>query len=320
MLISAIFTVASSCFAQSQCGSGNPMFKSDKYGEPKEIYSLGSNPEFPFLRNLSTPEQVASAMKRTANRHGMSTLNRMLMDMGFTNGAQDVTASSVAALELPSGTIGNMGDGSHNISYVKLMAGEGSKAWKITSPTGCYVYVLAKCGNAFYPAKQVKPTASLEVPLNLNSRSKDITLECGATKTTTGTTYVYYHKNKYRSRALAPEYAALTDPRASTPVLLNTTKKVEPVPQTYTVTVNTPDNNVRVYEDRPLEVTTNINVERTSDYTGYYTTSTNKQYKEVSRRVYNKSERKMRHALRKEEKIARMTEVPVTTDVAVSAE
>ena len=243
----------------------------------------------------------------------------MLTDIGFTNGAKDVTASSVTEYYIPSGTLGNMGDGNFNTAYIKLTGnGQDIKSWKISSPTGCYVYILAKCGNAFYPAKpHGRATTSMDVPLNLNSNSKEVSLACGDIKTTTGSVYVYYLKNRDRKRALAPEYANLTDPRASTPVLLNTSKKVEAVPQTYKVTVSTPDNSIRVYEDRPLEVTANINVEKTTEYTGYYPAKTNTQYKEVSKRIYRKTERKMHNAIRKEQKVARMTQVPVNTDVAV---
>ena len=315
ILVSAILA-ATTCLAQNECSRNNPLFKSDNYAPAKEVYSLGSNPEFPFLRNLSTPKQVASAIKAGTGKHGMTNLNSMLMDIGFTNGAKDVNASSVTAYNIPSGTVGNMGDGNFNTAYIKLMGdGDGVKAWKISSSTGCYVYILAKCGNAFYPAKPAKATTSLDVPLNLNSASKELTLDCAEPKITTRNTYVYYHKNKHRDHALAPAYSDLDDPRASTPVLLNTTKKVEAVPQTYKITVSTPDNNVKVYDDRPLDVAADINVEKISEYTGYYPSYAKKQYKEVSKRVYRKSERKMRKAIHKEEKVARLTGIGVNTEV-----
>jgi hypothetical protein len=318
ILIPAFFLVASSCFAQTQCSQSNPIFRTDNYGAAKEVYSFGSNPEFPFLRNLSTPQQVANAMKKGIARHGMAELNRMMMDIGFTNGVKDVTAAYVTEDYVATGTPGNMGDGNFSTAYIKLMGGDqGVKTWKISSPTGCYVYILAKCGNAFYPAKPAtKATTSLDVPLNLNTTSNEVTLESSATKTTTGSTYVYYYKTKHRNRAEAHK-ANVNDPCASEPVLLNTTKKVEAVPQTYKVTVSTPENSVKVYEDKPLDVTANINVEKISEYAGYYPTATKKQYTEVSKRVYRKSERKMRHAINKEEKVARLTNIDVNTDVPV---
>jgi hypothetical protein len=315
ILISAFFTVASSCFAQSTCGSSNPIFKSDKYGEPKDVYNLGSSPEFPFLRNLKTPEQVAAAMNKAAKKKNAAELNKILMDMGFANGAKDITASSISAVEVPTGTVGNMGDGNHNISFIKLNVGDENKAWKVSSPSGCSMLVLAKCGNSFYPTP--KQTAKLDVPVNLNNTTKEVTLENAATKTTTTSTYVYYTKKKDRKRDLAPEYSGLTSTKASTPVLLSTTKKVETVPQTYRVTVNSAQNNVTVVEDQPLELTTNINVEKTSEYTGNYPTKVNKEYREVSKGVYRRCERKMHKALQKEEKIAELAGVPVTTNVKV---
>ena len=321
MLISVLLTVALAGYGQSGCSGNNAIFKTDNSGTPKEVYTLGSNPEFPFLRNMSTPEQVAAALKKNANKHGMHELNNMLMDIGFANGVQDVTAANISADYIPAGTNGNMGDGNYSTSYIKLMAdggnsnSQGVKSWKISSPTGCYMYVLAKCGNAFYPSTQTKKTACINVPVNLTNGSKEVTLENSATKTTKEDVYVYYHK-KHRKHPLAPEFAGLSDPTASTPVLLNTKKNVEGVPQTYRVSLSTPDNNVQVCEDKPLDLTANINVERTSEYTGYYPTTAKRQYKEVSKHVYRKTARKMRKSERKEAKVARMTHLEVETDVA----
>lgn len=319
ILISAICATAFSCIAQTECNKSNPIFKQDNYSAPKEVYTLGHSPEFPFLRNLTTPRQVAYAIRRATNKHGAAELNSMLTDIGFANGIKDVTASSVSAYYIPAGTTGNMGDGNFNTAFVKLLVGEKVKAWKIASSTECYMYVLAKCGNAFYPAPQEKTTASLEVPVNLNSDLKEITLEGGETSTSIGNTYIYYHMNRHRNRILAPEYADLNanDERASTPYLLNTTKKVEAIPQTYRVTVSTPDNNVRVYSDQPLDLTADINLEKTSEYAGYYPSKTSTQYTEVSKRVYRKSARKMRNALRKQHKVAQLTGIDVNTNVAV---
>lgn len=314
ILISAFFTVAYCSFAQSDCSKSNAIFKQDNYGSPKEVYSLGSNPEFPFIGGLSSPQQVASAMK--SGKRGSAHLNNMLMDIGFAGGAKDVTASSITAYTIPAGTAGNMGDGNYSTHYVKLASSEGTSAWKVTSPSGCYLYFLAKCGNAFYPANApAKTTACVTVPMTVASTTKDVTLESGATQTTTAATYVYYHK-KHRRRALAPEYADLRDPTASTPVQLNNTKKVEAVPQTYRVTLSSADNNVEVCEDKPLEVTANINVEKTGSYAGFYPNKNNRLYKEVSKHVYKKSERKMRKAARKERKVARLTHMDVKTEVA----
>ena len=318
ILIASTFVIASYGFAQSECSKSNAIFKTDNIGTPKDVYSLGSNPEFPFLRNLSTPQQVASAINKSKGKNGMNELNGMLMDIGFTNGVSDVDAATVSSDYIPSGTMGNMGDGNYNTAYIRLMGGDqGTKAWKVSSGSGCYMYFLAKCGNAFYPTS-AKTTACLNVPLNLTGSTKEVTLESGGTKTTTQGTYVYYHRRRHMKQTLAPDFADIPDQNPSYPILLNTTKTVEAVPQSYTINLSTPDNNVTVCQDSTLNLTANIDVEKTSEYSGYYPAKSVKKYKEVSRHEYKKIARKMRKAKRKEEKVARLSHLEVNTDVAMN--
>lgn len=313
ILITTFFTAAYTCFGQT-CSKNNAIFRQDNSGTPKDVYTLGSNPEFRFLRNMSSPEQVAAAIRR-GNQRGAAELNNMLMDIGFANGAKDVTASSVAEHYIPNGTMGNMGDGNYSTSYVKLMAGDGRgvRSWKITSPTGCELYILSACGNAFYPTNQpARTTACLNVPLNLSSTTKEVTLESGTVKTTANDVYIYYVRKRDNKDPLPARFADVPNAaRASEPLLLDQSDKVEAVPQTYKVTVSAIDNNVKVCEDKPLDVATNINVEKTSSYAGYYPTVNKNQYKEVSKRVYRKVARKMCKVNRKEAEITSLTGVEV---------
>ncbi|MCD6013581.1 MAG: hypothetical protein K0Q79_3443 [Flavipsychrobacter sp.] len=320
ILISVLFTAALSGYAQNR---SNALFRTDNQtGAPKEVYSLGANPEFPFLRNLSTSEQVASAIRRNSARPQGAELNNMLQDIGFANGGKDVTASNVTKETLPPGTSGNMGDGNHNTHHVKLMAdgdgGSGIPAWKITSPTGSSMHILAKCGNGFSASKPAtaQTTPCFNVPVTLTGTTKEITVGGnGATKTTTEATYVYY-KMKNRDRALAPEFADLRDPNASTPLLLSSSKTVESVAQTYRVSLATPSDqhNMVVCEDKSLDLTADINVEKVGAYSGFYPSASKNKYKEVSKCVYKKVARKMRKAERKEEKVAKLTGVKVKTE------
>jgi len=315
ILISAFFSLASYGFAQSK---SNPIFVNDNSGTAKEVYRLGDNPEFTGLRNLNSPQQVSTAMKKT---RGRKQLDGMLKDIGFTNGVNDVSASDISEAYIPAGTRGNMGDGNYNSANIKLMGDNGTasskgvKAWKVTSPTGEYMYVLGKCGNAFYPTSAPKQTACVTAPLNLENNTKEVTLGGDAISTSSSATYVYYHK-RHRHHALAPEFAALNDPTASTPVLLSTSKSVSAVPQTYKVTVSTENNNIQVCEDQPLDLSANINIEKSSEFTGNYPSS-NRNYKEVSKHAYKRIARKMRHAEKKEKKVARLTGEEIKTDVAV---
>ena len=311
-LIPAFLTAAFSGFAQTECSQNNPIFKFDNGNvTPKAIRTLGNNPEFPFLRNLSSPAQVYSAIKKNngKNTRGMSELNGMLMEIGMANGANDLQQSSITATTLPAGTDGNMGYGGYGSQYAVL---EGNfKAWKISSGSGsCYVYIMQKCGNAFYPKSGVMKTACLNVPVTLTADTKEVTLEGAPPSTTTDKVYVYYHRN-HRKRSLAPEFADVPDPTASNPVLLSTTKDMKAVPQSYKVTVNTTQDRIKVCPDLMVSIPANINVEKESEYTGYYPAAAKSTYKLVSRKVYRKTARKMRKAERKEARVARLTGVPV---------
>lgn len=203
ILIFAVLIVVP-CFAQTECRKSNPIFKSDNYGTPKGVYSLGSNPEFPFLRNLSTPQQVVLAIKRSTNKHGATELNRILKDIGFANGAKDVGVSSVTVYNIPSGTIGNMGDGNFKTAYIKLMGEENIKSWKITSAKGCSMYILAKCGNAFYPTEPAAAPQAV-APVVIDTM-KMLSLEGNVPTATKECDYCCYHYYRMRHWRRAYRY------------------------------------------------------------------------------------------------------------------
>ena len=173
------------------------------------------------------------------------------------------------------------------------------------------MYILQKCGNAFYPNAGTKKTACLDVPVTLTADTKEVTLDGGTPVTTTDKVYVYYHRRKQAKRPLSPDFSDVPDRQASNPVLLSVTKNVQTLPQSYKVTVNTTDDNVRVCPDSTLSIPANISVEKVSEYTGNYPATAKKNYKEVSKRAYKRIARKMRKAERKENKVARLTGVPV---------
>jgi len=314
ILIPAVL-VAISGFAQTQCSTDNSLFKFDNAGTtpPKTISKLGTAPEFPFLRNMANPKQVAAAIKRNdeKNTAGMTELNDMLTNIGFTNGAKDVEASNITAYYIPSGTEGNMGSAGYSTAYCKL-DGDATefKSWKITSGSGCYMYVLAKCGNAFYPNTEHK-TACINVPVNLSGDMKEVTLNSSGQKvTTTDDVYVYYHRKRHRHATEHP-IAEISDPYPSKPLLVSATQDVQTVPESYKVTVNPTENSVTVCPDSTLNLTANINVEKTSEYGGYYPSKDKKEYKQISKRKYKRTARKMRKIDRKEAKVAHLTGVKV---------
>ncbi len=318
ILISACFAAATA-FGQTDCSKNNPIYKFDDVsGSPKVIRALGSNPEFTFMRNMTSARQVYEAIKRTernnTDKRGMAQLNNMLMEIGYANGAKDLDESSISMAYLPAGTEGNMGSGAYNSIYCKLMLDDpnGVKSWKIASPAGgptCQLYILAKCGNAFFPKQSpVNKTACLNVPVTLTGDPKEVTVADAVTST--DNVYIYYHKKHHRHMA-ANTNGDIPDAYPSSPLLLNSTNRVESNPETYKVTVTTPDDHLRVCQGQEANIPTSIDVEKESQYGGYYPGSGKKSYKEVSKRVYRRTARKMRKAKRKEDQIAALTCVRV---------
>jgi hypothetical protein len=98
--------------------------------------------------------------------------------------------------------------------------------------------------------------------------------------------------------------------------MVDADKDMDVVPETYTITLSSPESSVTACPDSTLNLTANINVEKTSTYTGNYPNDDHKVYKEVSKRHYRMIARKMRKAERKADKIARRTGTPVEVKVA----
>lgn len=164
ILILAMATGAIGSFAQSGLGGKNhAIFMFNNPGDPKEVYRLGMDPEFPFLRNLSTRQAVVSAMQRAQHDSRYTRqareLNELLMAAGFARGIKDVTVASVTSYQVDPGTTGNMGSGKFTYMYSKIETGETVNAWKVTSDNGGYIAFLSPCGNAFYPGAYVAPPA-----------------------------------------------------------------------------------------------------------------------------------------------------------------
>ena len=164
---------------------------------------------------------------------------------------------------------------------------------------------------------QTEDQACFNVPLNLTGNTKEVTVGGTLPGMTTEQTYVYYHRRKHAKRALAPEFADVPDAKASNPILLNRDKEMRAMqPQSYKVTLNTAEDQMRVCPDSTMNVQANINVEQEGEYTGNYPT-TAKNYKLVSKRTYKRTARKMHNAERKEERVARLTGVTVHTSTSM---
>jgi len=326
LLISATIAMAAVSFGQ-ECNTDNSLFKFDNAGTPKVIWKPVAAPEFPFLKNLSSSKQVYSAVMKNAKKSTKSAtnFNDLMMAIGFTNGTQDLTASDIMSTTIPAGTTGNMGMGNSTVAYAKLSAkAPGFKAWKISSGTGCYVYIL-KNGDAFYPQSatttttvtpswmpEQNPQACITTPVALTGDQKEVTVgNSGQTETFTNSNYIYYERRRHK-REVAHAIPGIASAYPSKPLLISSTKDVEVIPDSFRVTANTPQSTVTACPDVTTDIAANINVEKISSYTGYYPGNTNnKTYKMVSKRDYKIAARKMRKAERKDRKIARRTGVKV---------
>lgn len=319
-ILSAI-SVATTAIAQTECSNNDPFFTFSGTGMAKEVRTLGSNPEFPFLRNMSSPKQVYAAIKRnennSRNQRGMSEFNNLMRNIGYTNGVQDLQESAITEAYIPPGTEGNMGSGGYTSGYYRFAGNAGEfKAWKIAGNGGanCYVYIMAKCGNAFYPNTATKTTACITAPVNVTSEPREITMSNAQQNKVEDKVYVYYHRKTRKKPYVRPEIA---DENPSKALLLSSATRTEVVPETYRVSVSSPADNVLVCPDKRVDVAAGISFEKISGYTGYYP-KPREEYRLISKRVYRKSARKMRKAARKEARVAKLTGVPVVHNNTVA--
>ncbi|MDR3680362.1 MAG: hypothetical protein P4L41_10390 [Flavipsychrobacter sp.] len=321
-LVSASLMIASATFAQSDANADNSLYRFDNAGTPKEVRKLGSAPEFPFLRNMTSSSQVYSAIKKHANddTRAMHKLNGLLMQLGYENGAADLQPSDISMSYVQPGTEGNMGSRGYVYSYTRVEGNRSEfKAWKIapksTGTTNGSLYLFAKCGNAFFPKNNA--TACLTVPVTVTADMQQITLNSSGTKVTTNDeVFVYYSRRHHRRHEQAFPVADISDKYPSTPLMVSDTKDVNVMPETYNVTLSTPNNTVSACPETTLNVAANVNVEKTSAYTGNYPNSDHKTYKKVSKHEYKMIARRMRRIHRKEDRIAHKTgmAVDVRTD------
>jgi len=326
-LISASLMIAATTFAQSDANSDNSLYTFDNAGQPKVIRKLGSAPEFPFLRNLSTPHQVYAAIKKQERLQTSASrkLDDLLMQLGYTNGIKDLQESDITASNVASGTEGNMGNRGYTYNYARLEGGSGFKAWEIaannSSTSNAPLYLMAKCGNAFYPKGAAKRTACVNVPVNVTPDMSQVNLpNSGTVVADKNETFVYYTRKHHKKHEADYAVSGISDKYPSRLVKIDAETDMNIMPQTYTVSLNTQQNNtVTACADSTLNLTANVNLEKVSSYTGNYPNQDNKNYKKVSKRTYKMVARRMRRVRRKEDKIARKTGVPVDVSTAKAA-
>lgn len=263
------------------------LYNVDRTGNAKSVYTLGENPQFPFLRGLSTPQQVANAMHSSENRRKypqqMKELDKIMMGLGFENGAMDVQASDISAHAIEPGASGNMGSGNNKYSYSVLKTKKPQKAWMVAGNDGEQAIALMNaCGNAFYSADYTGYKPCNNEVVNVSSEPKEITVS--APQKIQKKVYVYYRRGCACSDC-TPSWsrAAYEDGILSRPLLVKTVKA--PIPQSYTISTNG-SGNALICKGKTTEVTTGLVVEKEDSYTGYMPPA--KQYVQVPRREYKR--------------------------------
>jgi hypothetical protein len=274
LLLTSVTIMGASASAQMACSRNHPVFKFDNVGTPKPVMTLGQDPQNPGIRSAATPEQVASYIRK----HGKGELDKTMRELGFANGAKDVTAANITSETIADGTTGNMGSSKNSYSYVQVSNAKGWKAWKVSSAAGCHLYLLAKCGNTFVPGSGVAAAAAptcKDVAVNIVGEPREISVEQPDTRTVK--TYVYFKKG--------------CSGKTSTPILIGSRDVPSGTSTTTAKYKVTLDNNgtARICTDEHgNQVVTNINVEKVSGFSGFKKASEKKEYKLVSKREYKK--------------------------------
>lgn len=286
LLFIPIIICSITTYAQTDCSKNHPVYRFDKPGSPKDVYKLGADPEFPFLRNLSTPRQVLSAMQNKANAKQRGELNELLMEAGFARGIKDVKEENITAMDVTPGTTGNMGDGHFHYMYAKF-AGSTQKAWRVASGTGCFITFLSPCGNAFFPGNNdgmaSANTFTGNKPgckdLTVSTEPREMMVDGVAEQHVTKKTYIYYEERNCCSPC------GDCCGHNSKPLLTKTEDVVEMVPTTYKVTTNG-TGHATVCNDTVKSISSDLSIENASSYTGNMPPKVKKEYVKVSEREY----------------------------------
>lgn len=161
----------------------HPLFEAVPIGKkPVKLNRLGTSPQFGEIKG-HTSEIAYNHLKRVYSRNSARNkreIDNLLQAMGYT-GLNDPSFStaSITPETLPAGTTGWMGAYSRGHKYAWSVLGRSFKTFKISSIDGqCHVYIMRKCGNAFYdPAVRIlPPPAPVAYVAKVRCLTQEITL------------------------------------------------------------------------------------------------------------------------------------------------
>jgi hypothetical protein len=157
------FTSSAQDYFQPCNAISHPLFEPAPVGKsPVKLNRLGTSPQFGEI-NGHTAEAAYSHLKGIYSKNSARNkreVDNLLQAMGYT-GFNDPSFStaSITPETLPAGTTGWMGAYSRGHKYAWSVLGRAFRTFKISSTDGqCYVYIMRKCGNAFYdPSIRILP-------------------------------------------------------------------------------------------------------------------------------------------------------------------
>lgn len=193
-------------FAQNQCSLSHIVFNAPTGRNPQPIRSLGNNPQIKCLQNITNKLAFYNAIQNCKGKFEYKTdfeeLNDIFKDIGFSDGINDpnFTVNSLNYETIPYNSKGMLGYKKNKkigYQYVVLVPENhtGVEGWKVTSTTGCYVYIFTKCGNAFFPQNECPKCPPCDTCHNVSIEVPSDTTLCTSTSCDTLTieTKIYVH-------------------------------------------------------------------------------------------------------------------------------
>lgn len=151
----------------------------------------------------------------------------------------------------------------------------------------------------------------INTPVHVQGRQVTVTTS-GNKSVANKQVYIYYTRKHHHKGDQQFPVAGINDRYPSEPLLMASGQLVNTVPESYNISLVTPQQNASICPDSTLNLDAEILLNRTQSYTGAYPgTMENKVYKKVTKHQYKVAARKMRKAHRKEVKVARRAGMPV---------
>jgi hypothetical protein len=150
-----LFTISTIAYGQPNCGNPHRIFNVPANQTPKVVTKLGTDPQFPIMCNLKDADQFYKNLQAVGEIKGFKNeINSLFASIGYDQGVKDprFTRDKVWAEDIPFGAIGMLGDGQNKYIYsILALPGQNKiKAWHVKAISGCDLYFMNRCGNAFY--------------------------------------------------------------------------------------------------------------------------------------------------------------------------